>query len=157
MRRHSNPSAPLASHILREGAALGLREPPSKDWRELVPAAEALLSQLTELRAGLPEPLDLGTGFRARVLRAVSQIPLGETRSYREIAAAIGAPSSARAVANACASNPYALIIPCHRVVRSDGAVGGYRWGVPWKEALLAAERGRTAPQGKGSSSPCNS
>lgn len=87
-------------------------------------------------------PLDLqATAFQWRVWRALQQIPIGETRSYAEVAAAIGAPSSARAVARACASNRVAMMIPCHRVVRSDGDASGYRWGAERKRRILAAER----------------
>ena len=91
---------------------------------------------------GLDLPLDIrGTVFQRRVWRALSEIPLGGTASYAEIARAIGAPGSARAVAAACGANPLALAVPCHRVVRSDGGLSGYRWGVERKRALLARER----------------
>ncbi|MGH7038570.1 MAG: methylated-DNA--[protein]-cysteine S-methyltransferase, partial [Stellaceae bacterium] len=87
-------------------------------------------------------PLDIrGTAFEARVWRALRKIPLGQTASYAEIAAAIGAPKAVRAVARACASNRLALLVPCHRVVHSDGTLSGYRWGVERKRALLARER----------------
>lgn len=86
-------------------------------------------------------PLDVrGTAFQERVWQALRAIPFGRTASYAEIAAAIGAPASVRAVAQACGANPAAVAIPCHRVVRTDGALGGYRWGVARKEALLARE-----------------
>ena len=83
------------------------------------------------------------TAFQWRVWRQLQAIPYGETRTYRQVAAAIGKPSATRAVARACATNPVALLIPCHRVVRTDGSMGGYRWGLPRKEKLLAQERGR--------------
>ncbi|MGE0800733.1 MAG: bifunctional DNA-binding transcriptional regulator/O6-methylguanine-DNA methyltransferase Ada [Lautropia sp.] len=87
-------------------------------------------------------PLDVrGSAFQHRVWHALRQIPPGSTASYREIAERIGAPSASRAVARACASNPVAVAIPCHRVVRSDGDLSGYRWGVERKAALLARER----------------
>jgi AraC family transcriptional regulator of adaptative response/methylated-DNA-[protein]-cysteine methyltransferase len=87
-------------------------------------------------------PLDVrGTAFQRRVWQALREIPAGSTRSYAEIAAAIGAAGAARGVARACAANALAVAIPCHRVVRSDGAVSGYRWGVERKRALLARER----------------
>jgi len=90
---------------------------------------------------GLELPLDLrGSVFQQRVWRALTQIPAGATASYTEIARSIGAPSSARAVAQACAQNPLAVAIPCHRVVRSDGALSGYRWGIERKRALLERE-----------------
>jgi AraC family transcriptional regulator, regulatory protein of adaptative response / methylated-DNA-[protein]-cysteine methyltransferase len=86
-------------------------------------------------------PLDIrATAFQRRVWEHVKSIPRGETKSYSKIAAAIGEPKAARAVARACAANPVAVAIPCHRVVREDGNVGGYRWGVGRKKKLLAME-----------------
>ena len=86
-------------------------------------------------------PLDIqGTAFQARVWRALSRIPRGETRTYTEVAQSIGNPSAVRAVASACAANHIAVLIPCHRVVRSDGGMGGYRWGEERKRALLEQE-----------------
>lgn len=87
-------------------------------------------------------PLDLrGTAFQARVWDALRRIPAGQTRSYAQVATEIGEPTAVRAVAGACARNRLALVVPCHRVVRSDGALGGYRWGLAVKQSLLAAER----------------
>jgi AraC family transcriptional regulator, regulatory protein of adaptative response / methylated-DNA-[protein]-cysteine methyltransferase len=92
---------------------------------------------------GLELPLDLqGTVFQMRVWQALREIPMGQTASYAQIAQMIGSPKSARAVAKACASNTIALAIPCHRVVRSDGALSGYRWGVERKRTLLENEAG---------------
>lgn len=89
-------------------------------------------------------PLDIrGTAFQRRVWQALRDIPAGATASYAAIAERIGSPKAARAVANACAGNPLAVAIPCHRVVRRDGALGGYRWGVERKRALLAREASR--------------
>ncbi|MEO1090008.1 MAG: bifunctional DNA-binding transcriptional regulator/O6-methylguanine-DNA methyltransferase Ada [Pseudomonadota bacterium] len=89
-------------------------------------------------------PLDVqGTAFQERVWQALRTIPPGDTASYAEIAERIGSPQAVRAVANACGANPVAVAIPCHRVVRSDGSLGGYRWGVERKQALLARERAR--------------
>lgn len=86
-------------------------------------------------------PLDLqASAFRWRVWKALQEIPHGETRSYGEVARSIGAPGAARAVARACASNPVALVIPCHRVLRGDGQVSGYRWGPERKVKLLELE-----------------
>jgi AraC family transcriptional regulator of adaptative response/methylated-DNA-[protein]-cysteine methyltransferase len=86
-------------------------------------------------------PLDVrGTAFQQQVWRALLAIPYGETRSYAEVAAAIGQPTATRAVARACATNPVAVVIPCHRVVRSDGGLGGYAGGVERKERLLEIE-----------------
>lgn len=92
-------------------------------------------------KLGLNLPLDLqGTAFQQRVWQALRQIPPGSTASYAEIAQRIGAPTASRAVALACAANSLAVAIPCHRVVRSDGALSGYRWGVERKRALLTRE-----------------
>ena len=81
-----------------------------------------------------------GTAFQQRVWQALRRIPPGQTASYADIAARIGSPKAVRAVAQACASNTLAVAIPCHRVVRSDGALSGYRWGVARKRALLERE-----------------
>lgn len=92
------------------------------------------------LAAGIP--LDIrGTAFQQRVWAALRAIPPGETRTYGEVAAAIGAPAATRAVANACAGNPAAVAVPCHRVVPAAGGIGGYRWGRERKRRLLASER----------------
>ena len=86
-------------------------------------------------------PLDLrGTAFQRRVWQALREIPAGRTLSYAELARRIGAPRAVRAVAQACAANALAVLVPCHRVVRSDGALSGYRWGSERKRALLALE-----------------
>jgi AraC family transcriptional regulator of adaptative response/methylated-DNA-[protein]-cysteine methyltransferase len=90
---------------------------------------------------GLDVPLDLhGTPFQKRVWNALREIPAGSTASYSEIAARIGAPGAAYLVAEACAANPVAVAVPCHRVVRKDGTLAGYRWGFRRKRALLARE-----------------
>ena len=89
-------------------------------------------------------PLDVrATAFQWQVWRALQRIPLGATRSYQAVATELGRPTAARAVARACASNRVAVLIPCHRVIRGDGALGGYRWGVARKAALLAREGAR--------------
>jgi len=93
-------------------------------------------------RLGLDLPLDIrGTAFQQRVWQAMRGIPVGETVSYAELARRVGCSHGARAVARSCAANPLALAIPCHRVVRTDGAITGYRWGVERKRTLLARER----------------
>lgn len=109
---------------------------------------EALMAQVVGLieapENGLALPLDIrGTAFQQRVWQALQTIPVGETVSYADIARRIGAPKAVRAVAGACAANVLAVAIPCHRVVRNDGALSGYRWGVERKQALLEKEAQR--------------
>ena len=95
-------------------------------------------------RRGIKLPLDVrGTAFQQRVWQALREIPPGKTASYTDIANRIGAPRAVRAVASACAANALAVAIPCHRVVRNDGSISGYRWGVERKRALLEREAGR--------------
>ncbi len=104
-------------------------------WMPLV------LAYIADPARGLDLPLDpRGTDFERRVWAALRDIPPGQTASYAEVAARIDAAGSARAVARACAANPIAVVIPCHRVLRGDGGLSGYRWGLDRKEALLAAE-----------------
>jgi AraC family transcriptional regulator of adaptative response/methylated-DNA-[protein]-cysteine methyltransferase len=86
-------------------------------------------------------PLDIrATAFQRRVWTYLRSIPFGSTRSYSQVARAIGRPGASRAVARACATNPVAVAIPCHRVVREDGGISGYRWGAERKKALLEME-----------------
>jgi AraC family transcriptional regulator of adaptative response/methylated-DNA-[protein]-cysteine methyltransferase len=109
---------------------------------ELSGTVQAVLDFIAEPSAALALPLDLrGTAFQRRVWEALTRIPLGETRSYSGLAAALGQPAATRAVARACAQNPVALAVPCHRVVGASGDLTGYRWGVPRKAALLAGEK----------------
>ncbi|MEO8448621.1 MAG: bifunctional DNA-binding transcriptional regulator/O6-methylguanine-DNA methyltransferase Ada [Gemmatimonadota bacterium] len=134
-----------AASLLR---ALRVEYPRAKHVPLEDPAAAqvtALIAQVVRAIADQTDataiPLDLaGTVFQQTVWRALQKIPLGETRSYRAVARSIGRPSAARAVAGACAANKVAILVPCHRVVREDGAIGGYRWGAARKRALLAAE-----------------
>jgi AraC family transcriptional regulator of adaptative response/methylated-DNA-[protein]-cysteine methyltransferase len=116
----------------------------------LVRADHRLRSTVKAIRAHLrhsgPRRLDLpidvqATVFQSRVWDALREIPYGQTRSYAQIAAAIGEPRAVRAVARACATNPVAVVVPCHRIVKSDGKLGGYRWGVQRKRAVLDRER----------------
>lgn len=101
-----------------------------------------VLAYLEGRRPQLALPLDVqATAFQWQVWNALAAIPYGETRSYTDVASALGRPRAARAVAQACASNPVALVIPCHRVVPSSGGTGGYRWGAGRKKALLGRER----------------
>ena len=91
------------------------------------------------MRLGLPLSPG-GTPFQRRVWRALDATPVGSTASYGVIARRIGAPAAARAVARACVATPLAIVVPCHRVVRGNGGLGGYRWGIARKRALLARE-----------------
>jgi AraC family transcriptional regulator of adaptative response/methylated-DNA-[protein]-cysteine methyltransferase len=116
-------------------------------------AAELVEGELKELKAKILAfvegeaslarlPLDIrGTVFQRRVWDELRRIPRGETRTYQEIARAIGAPAAVRAVGSACGSNPVALVVPCHRAVRTDGGLGGYAWGLKRKKKLLALEK----------------
>lgn len=111
-------------------------EPRLRDWFDQVREFVLLPREALDL------PVDIqGTAFQARVWRALRQIPLGDTRSYGEVAKRIGKPSAVRAVAGACAGNKLALLIPCHRVVGADGRLAGYRWGEERKAELLRRER----------------
>ena len=115
-----------------------------RDDDALRPHLDSVLNHLSNRTSIAMLPLDVGgTPFQRRVWQALQAIPAGERRTYAEVAAAVGHPKAARAVAGACAANPAALVIPCHRVVRSDGGIGGYRWGVKRKQALLATEGDR--------------
>jgi AraC family transcriptional regulator, regulatory protein of adaptative response / methylated-DNA-[protein]-cysteine methyltransferase len=113
-----------------------------RDDRALQPLA-ARMNALLRTGAGAQNfPLDIrGTAFQRLVWEALRQVPRGETRSYSEIARAIHRPRATRAVASACASNPVAVVVPCHRVVQKNGSLAGYRWGVERKRALLAGEK----------------
>ncbi|HEY0505474.1 MAG TPA: methylated-DNA--[protein]-cysteine S-methyltransferase [Lysobacter sp.] len=106
----------------------------------LGPRLRAVADALAGKQASVPVDL-IGTAFQKKVWDALMKIPAGETRSYAEIATQLGAPRAARAVASACAHNRLAIVVPCHRVVRGDGSLGGYRWGLPLKDRLLQRER----------------
>ena len=154
----SSLGAILVARSQRGVCAISLGDDPDALLRELqdrFPRAELvggdagferLVAQVVGLieqpGIGIDLPLDVrGTAFQQRVWDALRKIPAGETASYTQIAQRIGSPKSVRAVAQACASNTLAVAIPCHRVVRSDGALSGYRWGVERKRELLARER----------------
>jgi AraC family transcriptional regulator of adaptative response/methylated-DNA-[protein]-cysteine methyltransferase len=118
-----------AAEITRDQEGLG-------EW------VSALLAYLNGRRPHLDLPLDVqATAFQCMVWKELQAIPYGATRSYSEIAEAIGRPKAVRAVARACATNRVSLVIPCHRVVRQDGSLGGYRWGLDRKRDLLAREQ----------------
>ena len=114
-----------------------------RDAEDLDTWVKALLAHLEGQQPDLSLPLDLqATAFQQRVWAELRKIPYGETRTYTQVAEAIGRPKAVRAVANACAANPAAVVTPCHRVVRRDGSLGGYRWGIERKKTLLKNERG---------------
>lgn len=116
-----------------------------ESMERIAPFVAQIDAYLDGTRRTFDLPLDIApTAFQQRVWAALTSIPYGETRSYTDIADALGAPRAVRAVASACASNPVALAIPCHRVVQKGGALAGYRWGLRRKAALLAAEADRT-------------
>jgi AraC family transcriptional regulator of adaptative response/methylated-DNA-[protein]-cysteine methyltransferase len=118
-----------AAELHRDDAAL----------REYV---EPLLASIRGDQSTIDLPLDVrATAFQQKVWDALRQIPRGQTRSYSEVAQEIGSPAAVRAVARACATNPVAVAVPCHRVVRGDGALAGYRWGIERKKKLLEKER----------------
>lgn len=126
---------PFADEITRDDAALRT-------------GVSALLNHLRGKAPHSALPLDIrATAFQRRVWQELRRIPPGETRSYAEIAQAMGQPNAQRAVGRACATNPVAVVVPCHRAVRADGGLGGYRWGVARKQALLAAEAGKNGPR----------
>lgn len=132
--------AALEARLRREfpQAALERVDDGSDDF--LAPRLRAVADAL----AGLPVRVDVdlvGTAFQKRVWDALMRIPPGETRSYSQLAESLDAPRGARAVARACAGNRVAVIVPCHRVVRGDGSLGGYRWGLPLKQQMLERER----------------
>lgn len=106
----------------------------------LAPRVRAVAEALSDRAGAVPVEL-IGTAFQQRVWEALMRIPAGETRSYAELADSLGMPRGARAVARACAGNRVAVLVPCHRVIRGDGSLGGYRWGLPRKQALLDSER----------------
>ena len=114
----------------------------SRDDSALRPWSSVLVKHLNGAQPRIDLPLDIrATAFQMRVWETLRKIPLGATRSYAEVARSISRPRAARAVARACATNPVAIVIPCHRVVRGNGAMGGYHWGIKRKEFLLAKEK----------------
>lgn len=132
--------AALATDLRREypAAEIEADSKPRTEW------AKAIAKHLRGGAPSLDLPIDVqATAFQWKVWRALQRIPYGETRAYSEVAKSIGKPKAVRAVARACATNPVALVVPCHRVVPSAGGVGGYRWGAARKERLLEVERRR--------------
>jgi AraC family transcriptional regulator of adaptative response/methylated-DNA-[protein]-cysteine methyltransferase len=128
-------------------AALTAEYPAARVWRGGTGLDDSVRDVLRHLDGSVSTrelPLDVrATGFQLRVWEELRRIPYGETRSYKDVAARMGQPTATRAVARACAANPVALVTPCHRVVRGDGSLSGYRWGAERKRALLERERAR--------------
>lgn len=134
--------APLVSQLCAEYPKARLTAGPTETLRGYAESVGLFLARKHDHAALRQLPLDVqGTVFQAQVWQALREIPQGQTRSYAEVAQAIGRPAATRAVANACGANRVAVVIPCHRVVRESGATGGYRWGVARKAQLLARER----------------
>jgi len=134
----------LEAALRREypAAAITPDEAGAEDKAGMAEWVAALVRHLAGQQPALDLPLDVrATAFQRRVWQELQAIPYSETRSYTQVAEAIGRPLAARAVARACASNPVALAVPCHRVVRGSGELSGYRWGVPRKQALLEREK----------------
>ena len=124
------------------------REFPKATLRHVADGRDEFLAprvrEVARLLSGKQGKVDvelIGTAFQQRVWQALMKIPRGSTRSYAELAGELGIPRGARAIARACAQNRLAVVVPCHRIVRGDGSLGGYRWGLPRKEALLKSER----------------
>ena len=113
-----------------------------KDEQALAPYLKKVTDFLDAPQTPLDFPLDIqGSDFQKNVWAILQTIPMGQTLSYSDVAERLHKPKAVRAVANACAANPLALVIPCHRILRADGGISGYRWGVERKRALLAKER----------------
>lgn len=130
--------APLAASLRREYPEARIRRNPARVSRWV----RQLVRHLSGKRPHLQLPLDVqATAFQRRVWEALQTIPAGRTRSYHDVSRQIGQPRATRAVARACATNPVSIVIPCHRVVRKDGGLGGYRWGLARKQALLEREK----------------
>jgi AraC family transcriptional regulator, regulatory protein of adaptative response / methylated-DNA-[protein]-cysteine methyltransferase len=139
--------APLEAALRAEYPAAEI----GRDDAGLNPWADDLLGHLHGRTPHLNLPIDVrATAFQRRVWQELLAIPYGGTKSYSEIARALGQPTAARAVARACATNPVAVLIPCHRVVREGGGLGGYRWGLGRKQALLDQERETAAVPNRG-------
>ncbi|HEY4092176.1 MAG TPA: methylated-DNA--[protein]-cysteine S-methyltransferase [Luteibacter sp.] len=120
-----------------------------EEWLDAVIARVAHELGWSDRDAPAMPPLDVAaTAFQWRVWDALTRIPLGETLSYGELAAKLGVPKAARAIGRACGSNKLALLVPCHRIIREDGSLGGWRWGLEIKRQLLATERAVNAAQG---------
>jgi len=133
-------SAALEAELAREFPKATLRHVADGRDEFLAPRVR----EVAKLLSGKDGKLDvelIGTAFQQRVWQALMKIPRGQVKSYAELAGELGIPRGARAIARACAQNRLAVVVPCHRIVRGDGSLGGYRWGLPRKDALLKSER----------------
>lgn len=134
--------AALAAELAAQFPAARLAAPPPADASQFQAWNAAIRAHMEDAAPHPDLPLDVaGTAFQWSVWRFLQTIPRGETRSYAEVAQAVGKPKASRAAARACATNPVPILIPCHRVIRGDGSLSGYRWGADRKAALLAAEK----------------
>ena len=132
----------LLEQLRREYCNAGIAPMQDSNDPHLTAWSVALSEHLQGVRPNLDLPVDVrATAFQMRVWAYLQSIPAGEVQSYSEVARAIGQPRAARAVARACASNVCAIVIPCHRVIRGTGELGGYRWGLDRKRALIDRER----------------
>ena len=151
--RERFPQAALRPSATGSAGSSSLHAHSSPSTNQLSPSAQDLadalrfvLSRLTETPTAATLPFHVrATAFQQRVWRALLDIPRGETRTYAQIAQAVGSPKSVRAVGTACGSNLLAVVVPCHRVVGSDGRLTGYRWGIDRKRQLLDLERPKHA------------
>jgi AraC family transcriptional regulator of adaptative response/methylated-DNA-[protein]-cysteine methyltransferase len=132
--------APLIAHLKSRFPRATIRE----DGKQLGKLAARVVASIEDPTVGLDAPLDIrGTDFQKRVWQALRNIPAGRTVTYADLARTLKVPHAVRAVGGACAANALAVVIPCHRVVRSDGGLSGYRWGVERKQRLLEIEGAR--------------
>jgi AraC family transcriptional regulator, regulatory protein of adaptative response / methylated-DNA-[protein]-cysteine methyltransferase len=140
--RFGEDTEELTAQLRVEYANAAIAPMPQPHHPDFVRWVDALSRHLEGVQPQIDLPLDIrATAFQMRVWRYLQSIPYGSVESYAEVAAGIGQPTAARAVARACAANPVAIAIPCHRVIRGTGELGGYRWGIDRKRALIDRER----------------
>ncbi len=145
--------APLVAALHKEYPQADIRHEPAR----VSPWIRTVVSHLAGERPPLDLPIDVAaTAFQRRVWEALQGIPYGTTQSYSEVARRLGRPTATRAVARACATNPISVLVPCHRVLRENGALGGYRWGLERKQALIDAERRNCAGSNRNKCEPGN-
>lgn len=129
----------LEQELQHEFPAANLKRVDAGRDEFIAPKVAAVVDYLSEKKGSVSLEL-MGTAFQQRVWQALMKIPIGKTLSYAQLAEKLGMPKAARAVASACAKNKCAVVVPCHRIIRGDGSLGGYRWGLPLKEKILAGE-----------------